>query len=170
MPQRNRLRRAQHVGHGEGPSVQTAHAAGGKHHRLGPNDLQLVLLRVIERGTRHALLAVLGAAADEVQQLAVGEERHARRGKGRAHGSAVGLAPQAVPAPVLVVKAGDEVPLACVACLLELAAQGLEPCHGRSRPRGKDACQRGVRHAAPDLADGVRKVVHVILAVGGYEP
>ena len=42
MPQRNRLRRAQHVGHGEGPAVETAHAAGGKHHRLGPNDLQLV--------------------------------------------------------------------------------------------------------------------------------
>ena len=100
----------------------------------------------------------------------MGEKGHAGRLKCGAHGRAVGLAPQAVPAPVLAVKAGDDVPLACVACLLELAAQGLEPCHGRSRPRGKDACQRGVRHAAPDLADGIRKVVHVILAAGGDEP
>ena len=42
MPQRHRLRRAQHVGHGEGSAVEPAHAAGGKHHRLGTHHLQLV--------------------------------------------------------------------------------------------------------------------------------
>ena len=165
MAKRRRGRGSENVGHRERPREEPAKASGRKHHCPGAHRACRARARVSEKRAAHPPV-LLG----KVKKLESRKPRHASGSERRIGGRAVRRSLQAVPAPCLAVKAGNEVALARVRRRPETDAARLEPRRRGRDPRDQGACELTQRNAAAHLADRPHEVVLVRGPVRTHQP